>query len=97
MPKVPALKARFIPEPFLSRQASLPGAGGALSRAFSARSRCGYNPGAVPQADIRRAPLALNKYPVRDSFRSCFSSLSLCSEYPRNPRLNRSQFYARPR
>jgi len=46
--KPSALKARFIPKPR------------SMSRAFSARSQSIKDPGALPQAGIEAAPLALN-------------------------------------
>lgn len=48
--KPSALKARFIPKPR------------SMSRAFSARSQCIKDPGALPQAGIEAAPSALNTY-----------------------------------
>jgi hypothetical protein len=48
--KPSTLKARFIPKPR------------SMSRAFSARSQFIRNPGALPQAGIEAAALALNTY-----------------------------------
>ena len=58
MPKDPALKARFIPEPSVhhwrdaGRSHRL--ARVRLSRAFSAGLQCNRKPGAIPQADMTR-------------------------------------------